>query len=176
MPSPQRTSAHLYGCDHLHVAERLVLREVAPGDDDELVGWFPDAAALRRFAGDTLSWPLTGAQLQALRADPRNHAWTAWTTGPAVRRVGHAELVRIDDARVLLARVGVAPPDRGRGLGTALLGEVIEKAHLLKVIRLELNVYADNRSAVQLYRSAGFQDQPPLAGRPEVLRTARSLG
>ena len=149
--------------------------EVPPGDDDELVAWFPDAAALRRFAGDTLSWPLTPAQLQALRDDPRNRAWTAWTTGSAVRRVGHAELVRLDGERGLLARVAVAPGERGRGFGSALLGAMIEKARAFEVRRLELNVYADNRSAVQLYRSAGFQEQAPSAGHPGVLRMARIL-
>ena len=155
------------------MTERLVLREAAPGDDEELVAWFPDAAALRRFAGDSLSWPLTRAQLQALRDDPRNHAWTAWMTG---RRVGHAELVRIDDGRVLLARVAVAPGERGRGFGTALIREVLEQARSLDAGRVELNVYADNRPAVQLYRSAGFQDQAPAAGPREVLRMVRSLG
>ena len=155
------------------MVQRLVLSEVAPNDDDELVAWFPDASALRAFAGDTLSWPLTREQLQALRADPRNHAWTAWTTG---RRVGHAELVRIDDDRGLLARVAVAPGQRGQGFGTALLGAMIEQARSLDLSRLELNVYADNRSAVQLYRAAGFEEQAPSAGRPNVLRMTRSLG
>ena len=153
-----------------------MLTEAAPGDDDELVAWFPDAAALRRFAGDTLRWPLTSAQLQVLRDDPRTRAWTAWTTGPTARRVGHAELVRIDDGRALLARVAVAPGERGRGFGTALLRAVIDTARSLDVRRLELNVYADNRPAVQLYRSAGFEAQAPSTERPGVLRMAQSLG
>jgi len=73
----------------------VVLRAVTPEDDDELLGWFPDAAALRRFAGDTLQWPLTTMQLRAVRDGPGVQAWTAWAE---VRRAGHAELIRLDGA------------------------------------------------------------------------------
>jgi ribosomal protein S18 acetylase RimI-like enzyme len=151
-----------------------VLRAFVPDDDDELVGWFPDAAAVCRFAGDTLRWPLTRAQLDALRADPRIHAWTAWATDP-VRRVGHAELVRVDDGVARLVRVAVAPRERGRRVGTSLLRAVLEQARSLTVACVELNVYRDNGAAVRLYRSAGFEDQPAVSGRPDVLRMARAL-
>ncbi len=138
------------------------------------MAWFPDAAALRRFAGESLAWPLTEPQLDALRADPRVHAWTGWAPGPAARRVAHAELVRLDEGRALLARVGVAPADRGRGLGTELIRAVIEEARALAIRHLELNVYADNRSAIRLYRAAGFEAR--VAERDDVLRMGRSLG
>ena len=81
----------------------------------------------------------------------------------------------LGDGRVLLARVGVAPADRGRGFGRLLLRQVIEHARALGGSRLELNVYSDNRAAVRLYTSAGFEAQPQDAGRPEVLRMALSL-
>ena len=91
------------------------------------------------------------------------------------RPAGHAELVVLGDGRVLLARVGVAPTDRGRGFGRLLLRQVIENARALGGSLLELNVYSDNRAAVRLYTSAGFEAQPQDAGRPEVLRMALSL-
>jgi len=47
----------------------LHLRPFQPDDDRELIAWFPDAAALRMFAGDTLTWPLDRSQLDAIRAD-----------------------------------------------------------------------------------------------------------
>jgi SAM-dependent methyltransferase/GNAT superfamily N-acetyltransferase len=149
--------------------EGLHLRRFEPGDDEELLGWFPDAAALRRFSGTSLTWPLTRDQLAALRADPRVHAWTGWTTGPPARRVAHAELVRRDEELGLLARVGVAPDRRGHGLGTELLRQVLREARALGVRRLELNVYADNAPARRLYQAAGFEDRA-VAGQDEDLR------
>ena len=160
----------------MHAASIVVLREAGPDDDAALIAWFPDAAALRRFAGDSLAWPLTPAQLDALRADPRNRAFTAWSTGPGARRVGHAELVDLGEGRRLVARFGVAPAVRGRGVGAALLRALIERARSLGAARVELNVFADNRDAVRLYRSAGFEEQAPDGARPEVLRMARDLG
>ena len=52
---------------------------------------------------------------------------------------------------------------------------MLEQARSLKVRRVELNVYRDNGAAVRLYRSAGFEDQPAVSGRPDVLRMARAL-
>jgi [ribosomal protein S18]-alanine N-acetyltransferase len=149
------------------VAEGLVLRAVTPEDDDELVGWFDDAAALRRFAGPTLRWPLTTEQLRAVRAD--THAWTAWTDG---RRVGRAELVDICDGGLRLVRVAVAPGERGRGFGTALLRALLEQADALAATRVELNVLVDNDVAQRLYRSAGFE---PVTEASGVLRMARDV-
>ena len=89
------------------MSQRLLLSTFHPEDDHDLMSWFPDAAALRQFAGTTLQWPLTRSQLDAIRADPAVRAWTGWTNGVPARRVAHAELVRLDDDRFLLARVAV---------------------------------------------------------------------
>jgi ribosomal protein S18 acetylase RimI-like enzyme len=139
------------------------------------MSWFPDAAALRQFAGTTLQWPLTRSQLDAIRADSAARAWTGWTNGVLARRVAHAELVRLEDDRFLLARVAVAPRERGRGLGATLLCQVIENVRALRIRRLELNVFSGNESALRLYRSAGFEAEGTFAGDTDVLRMARSL-
>jgi hypothetical protein len=46
--------------------------------DEELIGWFSDAAALRRFGGRSLRWPLDRAQLETIRADPDVRAFTLY--------------------------------------------------------------------------------------------------
>ena len=148
----------------------LTLRAVTAADDEELVAWIPDADALRRFAGPTLDWPLTTEQLRAVRAAA--HAWTAWSDG---RRVGRAELADAGDGGdggLRLVRVAVAPGERGRGVGTALLRALLEQAEALAATRVELNVLADNDVALRLYRSAGFE---PFAEADGVLRMARDV-
>ena len=142
---------------------------MTPEDDDALVGWVDDAAALRRFAGPTLRWPLTAEQLRAARAD--THAWTAWTDG---RRVGRAELVDLGDGGLRLVRVAVAPGERGRGFGTALapLRALLEHAAALAATRVELNVLADNDVALRLVPVGGLRAGRRTAG---VLRMARDV-
>jgi ribosomal protein S18 acetylase RimI-like enzyme len=143
------------------------LRQVTPEDDDAVAGWFDDAAAVQRFAGPTLDWPLTAQQLRAVRAD--THARTAWAKG---RRIGRGELVDIGDGGLRLARFAVAPGERGRGLGTALLRGLLDEARALGATRVELNVLADNEVAQRLYRSAGFEPVETAGG---VVRMARAV-
>ena len=60
--------------------------------------------------------------------------------------VGEAELLSL----------GVWPKARGRGLGMALLDRVISEARLREAELLLLEVAANNRIAIDLYRRCGF--------------------
>ena len=52
--------------------------------------------------------------------------------------------------------MGVLAPHRGRGVGDALLANLISESRALGLERLELVVYAENTAAVRLYRKHGF--------------------
>ena len=52
--------------------------------------------------------------------------------------------------------IAVAPPAQGRGLGRILLDHLIAEARARGCRRLHLEVRADDRRALALYRSAGF--------------------
>jgi ribosomal protein S18 acetylase RimI-like enzyme len=132
---------------------RPVLRPFSADDDEELIGWFADADALRRFGGRSLRWPLDREQLEAIRTDPEVRAFTLWA-GEA--RVGHVEIWRKDGGIARLARVGIAPARRGEGLGRALVAAALAEAARLGCERVELGVYADNAVARRLYESFGF--------------------
>ena len=54
----------------------------------------------------------------------------------------------------------VRPEHRGRGVGKALLGHVIEQARGDGILRLTLLTDADNDRAQALYRKAGFSASP----------------
>ena len=87
---------------------------------------------------------------------PLRAAWTAFMDG---NRVGHAQLVFVDDRRSgRLARVAMAPEWRGRGLGEKLVGSVLDLAFgLLAMREVQLRVMAGNTAARQLYRKLGFR-------------------
>ncbi|MBC3869671.1 GNAT family N-acetyltransferase [Undibacterium oligocarboniphilum] len=54
--------------------------------------------------------------------------------------------------------MGVADAFAGRGVGSALLQELIQLADLwLNILRIELIVFCDNAAAIHLYQKFGFQ-------------------
>jgi ribosomal protein S18 acetylase RimI-like enzyme len=129
------------------------LRPFSAAEDEWLIGWFEDAAALRRFGGPALRWPLDRPQLEAIRRDPGLAAFTLWADRP----VGHVELRRLGSRHARLARVGVDPAQRGRGLGRVLLARTLAEARRRGFETFELGVYPDNTPAVRLYESFGFR-------------------
>jgi len=67
---------------------------------------------------------------------------------------------------------------RGRGVGTALLGDLLAKAGGLGLTRIELAVASDNQAAIRLYRNFGFEEEGQLIGGDgsQVPLMARAMG
>lgn len=61
-----------------------------------------------------------------------------------------------------LAAMAIAPDFRGKGIGRALLAEVVRKARERGERRLWLEVIQSNEPAVKLYESAGFRSRREL--------------
>ncbi|ATG73854.1 N-acetyltransferase family protein [Zobellella denitrificans] len=79
------------------------------------------------------------------------------------RVVGHLTLFLRQKPRerhgAMLA-IAVHPDSQGRGVGRRLMQAAIEQAdHWLNLVRLELEVQADNAPAQALYRSLGFEQE-----------------
>ncbi|QEN87210.1 GNAT family N-acetyltransferase [Labrys sp. KNU-23] len=76
--------------------------------------------------------------------------------------VGTAGLDRYGGRRSHAAGLGMGVHDdhRGKGIGTALLREIIDAAdQWLRIERLELTVFADNLRAIRLYERFGFEQE-----------------
>jgi ribosomal protein S18 acetylase RimI-like enzyme len=146
----------------------LALRDFTPADDEALIAWAATAEALTLFAGATLAFPLTAAQLQALRDTPHLHAWTAYVVPDADVPVGHAEVLRTGPDSGRLARIVLDPARRGTGLGRALVAAAIEHAEALGLRALDLRVYDGNDAAIGTYLALGFTDAGPMPGDPSV--------
>ena len=74
--------------------------------------------------------------------------------------IGHAGLNRCCGRRTHAAEVGLGVHDDyiGKGVGTALMGELIDAAdNWLGIKRLELTVFTDNARAIRLYEKFGFE-------------------
>jgi L-phenylalanine/L-methionine N-acetyltransferase len=75
------------------------------------------------------------------------------------RLIGVASLVRYKGRRNHVGDIGVSVHDdfHGRGVGSALLGALVDTADKwLDLRRLELAVYVDNEPAIRLYKRFGF--------------------
>lgn len=53
--------------------------------------------------------------------------------------------------------MGILPEFRGKGIGTRLLGKVIEKSKVFGLEKIELHVYTSNEAAIRLYKKLGFE-------------------
>lgn len=56
-----------------------------------------------------------------------------------------------------IQNVGIVPEHRGMGLGRAILLKALAGFRTYGLLRVSLDVTAENRPAVELYRSVGFQ-------------------
>jgi putative acetyltransferase len=134
----------------------LVIRASRP-DDAEAMG---EMIALPGFRAGTLRLPYprpeqTRSWLENQSSDTVN--LMALLDG---RIVGNAGLNRHGGRRAHAAGLGIGIHDDfvGRGIGTALIGELVDVAdNWLNLKRLELNVYTDNSVAIRLYEKFGFK-------------------
>jgi ribosomal protein S18 acetylase RimI-like enzyme len=133
----------------------LRLRPFVEGDEAAVNSWFSDAGELRAFSGPRLTWPLDEDQWRSIRLDPTVTAWTA-LEGDSDTPIGHGELVAESETTVRLARFGVAPHSRGRGVGLAIVRMLIEKSRERGYQLVVVNVHRDNSTAIRAYRGLGF--------------------
>lgn len=75
--------------------------------------------------------------------------------------VGHITLfmtTKVRDRHSAGLGIAIHPEAQGKGIGKALMQEVVNQAdNWLNLVRLELEVHADNHSAIVLYERVGFQ-------------------
>lgn len=137
----------------------LALRPLQAADCDRLLSWIGSADALWQWAGPrSFTWPLDRAQLLhdlAVRTDSGGLFAGIDDSGAMV---GHVLLDAVADHGLgHIGRVAIAPDQRGRGLGTALMRATVRHGFdELSLHRLQLGVYTFNAAAIAAYRSVGF--------------------
>ncbi|WP_129139491.1 GNAT family N-acetyltransferase [Modicisalibacter coralii] len=141
--------------DAVHAAPHL--RPARVDDLDNVLTWPADATACRRWAGPRLPFPTTAnTAWMTLEASSENSFALVDGEGELL---GFGQLLERDYRVVHLARLTVAPAHRGRGLGRVLCRALSDRARdAFAARRLTLNVYADNHTALGLYRSLGFTE------------------
>jgi putative acetyltransferase len=80
--------------------------------------------------------------------------------------VGCCALLALPDGGFEVAKMAVAEPYKGRGLGRALMAAAVERAKAAAAPRLYLETNSGLAPALALYRSFGFAEVTPAAPSP----------
>lgn len=136
----------------------LVIRPATPADAQQVA----DFHNLPGYRAGTLRLPYQSAEeVRRFLEQPRGESinLVAVIDGLIVGDIG---LIRAGGRRAHAATIGMGVHDayHRRGIGRALLGEVIAIAdEWLDLHRLELTVFCDNQAAIGLYQSFGFETE-----------------
>jgi RimJ/RimL family protein N-acetyltransferase len=131
------------------------IRRAREDDALDVVFWFQDRDAVRRWAGPQAPDPLGADWLavQFLAPAPEHYAMTDEDDHP----IGLFGLrFHERDRRAHLIRVAISPLWRGEGLSSQLLRGASNLARERRALRLTLNVYGSNADARAAYERAGF--------------------
>jgi RimJ/RimL family protein N-acetyltransferase len=144
--------------ERLRDGEQIVIRPIRPEDRAELAAGMQrlsPESRYRRFL--TPASELSAAQLSYLtEVDHSDHEALVALQPETGHGIGVARFVRSPEDREL-AEVAVAVADswQGRGVGTALLGRLAERARAEGVSRFTAEVLAENRPMLELIDAIG---------------------
>ena len=149
----------------------ITLRRATSDDSDVLLAWRNDPEAIRlSVSGRGVTPAEHGVWLAGRLADPGTRLWIAEQAGTAIGQVR----VDVEDG-IGTVSVAVAPLQRGRGLGSAILeAMVVAMEPEAGVRRLRALAHAENTASIRAFERAGFHRE----GRhePDFIVLERRVG
>lgn len=152
----------------------LTLREFEPGD----LGWMVQrhGALYAREYGWDQSFERLVARIASDFDPTTDRGWVAEIDN---HKVGAIMCVRVDESTAKLRTLLVEPKARGRGVGKALVDQVIRHARTSGYTTLTLWTQSHLHAAIRIYESRGFQLQEewpdPAFGKDDLVSQTWSL-
>lgn len=142
------------------MTDSITIRRARPEDAPDLMLIYSGRAA---FSG-TLQLPYPAETFwtnRLVNAPEGTHDLVAVAGGHVVGMVGlHCNPLKPRRSHAASIGIGVHDEWQGKGVGTALLKAAIDLAdNWLNLVRLELEVFADNEPALRLYSRFGFVEE-----------------
>ncbi len=123
------------------------------------MGWIKDKEACKLWAGPDVGFPLALQRLKQDLACSTDNTFAMESSGGEF--LGLGQLLAKENNRIHLARIIIAPHQRGKGLGDLLCRLLIDEGlNRFGQVYFTLNVYSDNANALKLYRRLGFTPLP----------------
>jgi UDP-2,4-diacetamido-2,4,6-trideoxy-beta-L-altropyranose hydrolase len=132
----------------------VVLRPAGEGDAPLLLEWRNDPEAIRFSVTGLAVAPADHVRWLAARlADPQTRLWIAEEAATAVGQV------RVDIADGIgVVSVAIAPDQRGRGLGSAVLGAMVHEIEREdRVSTLRALTHTENVASTRAFERVGFR-------------------
>ncbi|MCV6622194.1 MAG: GNAT family N-acetyltransferase [Cellvibrionaceae bacterium] len=103
---------------------------------------------------------LSSESVSALFSGAGQYTLVAESEGKVVGHVTIFLNTKVRDKHSASLAIAVHPDYHGKGIAKALMSEAINQAdNWLNLIRLDLEVHADNLSAISLYKKVGFETE-----------------
>lgn len=152
-----------------------VLRRATSADAAVALSWSPTMDILHHWAGATARWPATP---ETFWEDINNADATSFALVAAdAQMVGFGQVRHREQKYGHLARLVIAPGQRGQGFGRLLCTSLMREApKLYPIIAYSLFVYDDNPPAIALYASLGFVRQGTHENYPNMGWMVAPLG
>ena len=134
----------------------MILRAASDEDLKTVLVWIRDKEDCKLWAGPMVRFPLTLENLkQDIEFSPGN---TFAMQDAGGELLGLGQLLDKGNQRIHMARVIIAPNQRGKGWGDLLCRLLIDEGlKRFEEVYFTLNVYSDNSNAVKLYHKLGFK-------------------
>ena len=145
------------------IAGLMTFRDGTEADLLAAASWIAGRRDCELWAGAAVPWPLDPASLPA-QVDMMDAVCLSLVDGHELMAFG--QRLQRSAGRAHLTRVIVRPEARRRGLGRALVGELLARARTAGYLRASLNVNEDNPAALALYQGLGFRDAQRPVGDP----------
>lgn len=101
---------------------------------------------------------LSSDQVERLFGHSGHFTLVAEVSGKVVGHITLFMTTKVRDRHCAGLGIAIHPDIHGKGVGKALMQEAINQAdNWLNLVRLELEVHADNQGAIALYERVGFQ-------------------
>ncbi len=141
----------------------ITLEKFESKDIQRLIDWVPNADFLLQWSGPKYTFPLDATQLNATlemtRVDrPAHYMFKAIQEGTTI---GHIELMAVNhvEKSAILGRILIGSKQhRGQGWGKMMIEHALHFAFDdLMLKKIDLGVFAFNKSAIQCYQEIGFK-------------------
>jgi ribosomal protein S18 acetylase RimI-like enzyme len=132
------------------------VEEAGPGDEAAIAAMIQELAAA---SGDTS--PITEDYVRGYLATPGSHVLLARFAGQVAGLLSYSVRPNLYHAgpAASIEELVVAEPQRGRGLGSALLQHLLAHLEASGCIEVSVTTLTDNEGAQRLYRAHGLVDE-----------------